>query len=119
MESVVYEKISSLEAMSLIDQNKTDNLYFVEIYCESNYPYGSNGKSIHHMTPNDIRQTDPIKYKSLVIIKTGKILFPFKEIEAEPGKIIFEKLNRKYSGHRWLLKKQCLDVMPKPPLLKR
>lgn len=112
---ISYRVISSLEAMSLIDQNKTNNLYFVEIYHESPYPYGNDGRTIRCITHGDLRQTEPIKYKSLVTVRTGKIFTPFKEIEAEPGKVIIEKPNRKYSGHRWVLKEECLEFYTNPP----
>lgn len=119
MESIVYEEISSLEAMALIDQNNTENLYFVEIYFESQYPYGSNGHTIHYLTPADRVQTEPIKYKSPIIVRSGKFPFPFKEIEAEPGKIIRETSNRKYKEHRWVVKKQGFKLgTKKPPLMK-
>lgn len=115
MESIVYEEISSLEAMALIDQNDIENLYFVEIYFENQYPYGSNGRTFHFITLGDRKQTEPIKYKSLIPIRTGNIFFPFKEIEAVPGKVIKEAPNRKYKEHRWVVKKQGFKLGPKKP----
>ena len=118
MESITYEEISSMEAMSLIDQNKINNLYFVEIYYESEIPYGNNGNFVKCMVPNEVKQTEPIRYKSSMIIKTDKLLFPFKEIEAKPGEIIRKTSCVIPKGHRWVIKKERLDVKPKPPVFK-
>lgn len=104
MKSIIYQEISNLEAMTLIDKNDTSKLYFVELYYESEYPYGSNGHTGHSPNPKDVRQTEPIKYKSSIIVRTRKLLSPFKEIEAVPGEVLFKSPNRIYIKHRWLVK---------------
>lgn len=108
MESIIYQEISNLEAMTLIDKNETSKLYFVELYYESEYSYGSNGHTGHSPDPRDVRQTEPIKYKSPITVRTGKWLSPFKEIEATPGKVLFRSSNRIYIKHRWLVKTEEL-----------
>lgn len=118
MAAIVYEEISSLEAMALIDKCDVSNLYFVEIYFESEYPYGSNGKVIHYMTPDEKKQTEPIKYGEEIIVATNNFLRPYKKIVAKPGEIINETSYRRYSSHRWVVKKQAFNLKKKPPIEK-
>lgn len=118
MDKVEYKEINRLEAMAIIDSGKTDKLYFVEIYHESKYPYGSYGGVIHYMTPSELNQTSPIKFHSEYIKDTHKLFKRFEKVIAEPGNIIVETPCRKYSHHRWLIMEEELDIIPKPPFLK-
>lgn len=62
-----FESISTIEAMAMIDQKNTQNLYFVE--GREKISYWPGGGYVHS------KLTDPIKYGSEVIIETGRSYF--------------------------------------------
>lgn len=94
---VAFENISSLEAMSMIDQNDIENLYFVEkwekiVFMPDGFAYVGT------------QLTDPIKFGSELIIETDRrFFFKFKKIKAEPNKI-----SNRYIEHYWFKKTNSL-----------
>jgi len=105
LKKILYEEISGLEAMTLIDSKNTSKLYFVEFYYESSDPYGKNGWTIHCPTPRDLKQTEPILYHSKHIVKRNNLFRMYKEVLAEPGVLIIDTPYRIYKDHKWVLKK--------------
>ncbi len=105
MKKILYEEISGLEAMALIDSKDTSNLYFVEFYYESGESFGNNGRTIQCPTPRDLKQSDPIHYHSKHIVKRKNLFRKYKEVLAEPGVLIVDTPYRIYKDHKWVLKK--------------
>lgn len=94
---VAFENISSLEAMSMIDQNDIENLYFVEKRREM--VFMPNGFA--HF---EDQLTDPIRFGSEIIIETGRTyFFKFKKIKATP-----KKISDQYIEHYWFKKTKSL-----------
>lgn len=94
---VAFENISSLEAMSMIDQNDIENLYFVEKRIEM------------LLMPNGFARledqlTDLIRFGSEIIIETGRTyFFKFKKIKAAP-----KKISDQYIEHYWFKRTKSL-----------
>lgn len=119
LKSIVYEEISSLEAMVLIDQKNTSNLYFVEFFYESDDPFGNNGGYFHNPTPRDLKQTEPILYHSKQIVKSNNLFRKYEEAIAEPGVLIVNTPYRIYIDHKWVLKKTAYEREFSAPIRKR
>lgn len=87
-----FESISTIEAMAMIDQKNTQNLYFVEEHGKLSFWPG--GSCVHS------KLTEPIRYGSEVIIETGRsYFFRFKKVKAQPGMI-----SNDYINHYWFKK---------------
>lgn len=94
---VAFENISSLEAMSMIDQNDIENLYFVEKRREM--VFMPNG-----FARLEDQLTDPIRFGSEIIIETGRTyFFKFKKIKAAP-----KKISDQYIEHYWFKRTKSL-----------
>ncbi|OTN77080.1 hypothetical protein A5886_002160 [Enterococcus sp. 8G7_MSG3316] len=109
MKSIVYEEITNLEAMALIDRKDTSKLYFVEFYYESSDPYGKNGWTIHCPTPRDLKQTEPILYHSKQLLKSNNLFRKYREVLAEPDILIVNTPYRIYKDHKWVIKKSSYE----------
>lgn len=109
LEKIIYEEISGLEAMALIDSKNTSKLYFVEFYYESTVPFGNNGGYFHNPTPRDLKQTEPILYHSKQIVKSNNLFRKYEEAIAEPGVLIVNTPYRIYKDHKWVLKKSAIE----------
>ena len=93
MKKIIYEEISGLEAMALIDSKNTSKLYFVEFYYESTV----------------LKQTEPILYHSEQIVKSNNLFRKYEEAIAEPGVLIVNTPYRIYKDHKWVLKKSAFE----------
>ena len=109
MKKIIYEEISGLEAMALIDSKNTSKLYFVEFYYESTVSFGNNGGYFHNPTPRDLKQTEPILYHSEQIVKSNNLFRKYEEAIAEPGVLIVNTPYRIYKDHKWVLKKSAFE----------
>ncbi len=119
MQVIVYEEITNLEAMALIDCKDTSKLYFVEFYFESSDPYGKNGWTIHCPIPRDLKQTEPILYHSKQMLKSNNLFRKYREVLAEPGVLILNTPYRIYKDHRWVVKKSSYEQEFPSPVHRR